>query len=175
MILLLSFQVVIIGVTKAPHLPPPAPVLVCEQKISDWLTLLEVWPVPWALTNLWYYFFHELLHLLLFFALSIYSCLVKQFWTLNTPQIKYFSFSFYYYYFLSFWHLLGHSRGTWRFPGQGSNRSCSCQAYATATPTQDPIHVCNLHHSSQQRWILNPLSEARDWTPNLMVISRRVC
>ena len=26
----------------------------------------------------------------------------------------------------------------------------------------DPSHVCDLHHSSRQRWILNPLSEARD-------------
>ena len=37
-------------------------------------------------------------------------------------------------------------------------------AYATATATQDPSHVCNLHHSSQQCWILTPLSEARDRT-----------
>ena len=31
--------------------------------------------------------------------------------------------------------------------------------------------VCNLHHSSQQRQILNPLSKARDQTRNLMVPS----
>jgi len=31
-------------------------------------------------------------------------------------------------------------------------------AYATATP--DPSRVCDLHHSSWQHWILNPLSEA---------------
>ena len=35
---------------------------------------------------------------------------------------------------------------------------------ATATATQDPSHICDLHHSSQQHWILNPLSEARDQT-----------
>ena len=28
--------------------------------------------------------------------------------------------------------------------------------------------ICDLHHSSQQRWILNPLSEARDQTRILM-------
>jgi len=33
--------------------------------------------------------------------------------------------------------------------------------YATAIATRDPSHVCDLHHSSQQRWILNPLSGAR--------------
>ena len=35
-------------------------------------------------------------------------------------------------------------------------------AYATATATWDPSPICDLHNSSQQRWILNPLSEARD-------------
>ena len=29
---------------------------------------------------------------------------------------------------------------------------------------QDPSRVCNLHHSSWQYWILNPLSRARDRT-----------
>ena len=45
-------------------------------------------------------------------------------------------------------------------------------AYTIATATQDPSLVCNLHHSSWQRRILNPLSKARDWTHNLMVSSR---
>ena len=35
-------------------------------------------------------------------------------------------------------------------------------AYATATATPDPSHVCDLHHSSWQHWILDLLSEARD-------------
>ena len=34
----------------------------------------------------------------------------------------------------------------------------------TATATQDPNWVCDLHHSSRLRRILNPLSEARDQT-----------
>ena len=41
-------------------------------------------------------------------------------------------------------------------------------AYTTATARQDLSHVCNLHQSSQQLRILNPLSGARDWTRNLM-------
>ena len=44
-------------------------------------------------------------------------------------------------------------------------------AYTTAT-TQDLSRICNLHHSSQQHWILNPLSEARDPTRILMYTSR---
>ena len=44
-------------------------------------------------------------------------------------------------------------------------------AYTRATATWDPSCVCNLHHSSGQNWILNPLSKARDRTRNLMVPS----
>ena len=42
----------------------------------------------------------------------------------------------------------------------------------TATAMWDPSHVYNLYHSSRQCWILNPLSEPRDQTHNLMVPSR---
>ena len=45
-------------------------------------------------------------------------------------------------------------------------------AYTTATATQGPSCTCNLHHSAQQCQILNPLSEAREQTCNLMVPSR---
>ena len=44
--------------------------------------------------------------------------------------------------------------------------------YATATATQHPSRICNLHDSSRQRQILNPLSKARARTHNLMVPSR---
>ena len=44
-------------------------------------------------------------------------------------------------------------------------------AYTTATAMQDPSHVYDLYHSSQQRWILNPLSKPGDCTRNLMVPS----
>ena len=52
-------------------------------------------------------------------------------------------------------------------PGLGVNQiraTAASLAYTTATATWDPSHICNLHHSSQQQWILNPLCEARDWT-----------
>ena len=45
-------------------------------------------------------------------------------------------------------------------------------AYAIVTATPDPSHVWDLHHSSWQCQILNPLSKARDRTRNLMVPSR---
>ena len=37
-----------------------------------------------------------------------------------------------------------------------------------ATAMQDLSHICDLHHSSWQRQILNPLSKARDRIPILM-------
>ena len=43
-------------------------------------------------------------------------------------------------------------------------------AYTTATATPDPSHIYDLHHSSRQRWILNPLSEARDQSLVLMIL-----
>ena len=45
-------------------------------------------------------------------------------------------------------------------------------AYTTATARQDRSHACDLHHSLGQRRILNPVSEARNRTRNLMVPSR---
>ena len=45
-------------------------------------------------------------------------------------------------------------------------------AYTTATATPDPSHICDVHQSSGEHQILNPLSEARDRTRNLMVSSR---
>ena len=46
--------------------------------------------------------------------------------------------------------------------------------YIPATTIPDPSHVCDLHHSSWQRWLLNPLSEARDRTCILMDTSQVV-
>ena len=41
-------------------------------------------------------------------------------------------------------------------------------ACTSATAMPDPGHACDLHHSSQEHWILNPLSEARAQTHILM-------
>ena len=55
-------------------------------------------------------------------------------------------------------------------PRLGVESELQLPAYTTAT--RDPSHVCDLHHSSRQRRILNPLNEARDWTCILMGTSR---
>ena len=56
-------------------------------------------------------------------------------------------------------------------PKLGVELELSPMAYATATAMQDPSHICNLHHSSQQRQILTPQSKARDRTYILMDLS----
>ena len=57
-------------------------------------------------------------------------------------------------------------------PRLGVESDLQLLAYATDTALQDPSGVFNLYHSSQQRQILKPLSEARDRTHNLMVPSQ---
>ena len=54
-------------------------------------------------------------------------------------------------------------------PRLGVQQELQLPAYTTTTATSDPNCVCNLHHSSWQCWILNPLIKARDQTQNLMV------
>ena len=56
-------------------------------------------------------------------------------------------------------------------PRLGVKSELQLLVYATATATWDPSCVCDVHHSSRQCQILNPLSEARDRTRNLMVPS----
>ena len=61
----------------------------------------------------------------------------------------------------------GHTGGTW-----GVQSELQLQAYTTATALPDLSYICDLHHSSWQRQILNPLSKARDGTCILMVPSQ---
>ena len=49
-------------------------------------------------------------------------------------------------------------------PKLGVKSELKLPAYATAAATPHPSCTCNLHLSSQQRWILNALSKPRDQT-----------
>ena len=49
-------------------------------------------------------------------------------------------------------------------PRLGVELELQLPVYTTATAIWDLSRVCNLHHSSWQRRILNPLSKARDQT-----------
>ena len=60
-------------------------------------------------------------------------------------------------------------------PQLGVQLELQLPAYATATATEDLSRVCDLHssrHSSQQWWIPDPLSEARDQTLYVIVTSQ---
>ena len=68
---------------------------------------------------------------------------------------------------LYLWHML--------VPRLGAESELQLLAYATATATQHLNHICALCHSSQQHWILNPLSEARNQTILMDASQIRFC
>ena len=53
-------------------------------------------------------------------------------------------------------------------PRLGVKLELQLLAYITATAMRDLSHICNLHHSSWQLEILNPLSKVRDLIHILM-------
>ena len=55
-----------------------------------------------------------------------------------------------------------------KIPRIGVELELQLLAYTTATATPDLSLIWNLHHSSWQHWILNPLDEAKDRTHILM-------
>ena len=57
-------------------------------------------------------------------------------------------------------------------PRLGVETKLPLLAYSTAIATRDQRHICNLHYSSQQCQIFNPLRKARVWTWVLMDTSR---
>ena len=66
----------------------------------------------------------------------------------------FFSSSFFFLVFLGPhpWHM--------EVPRLGVKSELQLVAYATAIAMPDPSHICNLHHSSWQRRLLNPPSKA---------------
>ena len=72
-------------------------------------------------------------------------------------------------FFLSLFFLLFRA-SIWNSPGVESE--LQRPAYMTARATGDPSFICNLHQSSPQHQILNPLSEARGRIRILMDTSR---
>ena len=76
------------------------------------------------------------------------------------------------FFFLFLFVFLGVHPQHMQVPMPGIKSELQLLAYTTATAMPDPIHICSLYLSSQQQWILNPLSEARDWTCVLMETSQ---
>ena len=74
-----------------------------------------------------------------------------------------------YYFFFVF---LGPHPQHMEVPKLGAELELKPLAYTTASATPEPNRICDLHHSSRQRRILNQLSEAKDWTCILMNTSQ---
>ena len=70
-------------------------------------------------------------------------------------------------FFFVFFFFKGCICGIWKLLGQ-VKLELQSPAYTTAIATPDLSSICNLHHSSWQCQILNPLSSARDRTHILM-------
>ena len=85
----------------------------------------------------------------------------------SSVRCLFMSFAHFFFLFFSLGSCLPHME----VPRLGVELELQLPAYATATATWDPSYVCNLHHSSQQCQILNPLSKTKDRTCNLMVPS----
>ena len=63
--------------------------------------------------------------------------------------------------------------GPWhKVPRLGVESQLQLPTYTTATATRNPSQVCDLHRSSQECLILNPVSKARDRTHILMDASQ---
>ena len=75
-------------------------------------------------------------------------------------------FPFFFFFFLEpfSWHL--------EVPRLGVKSELQLPDYARATAMLDPSYIFELHCSLWQCWILNPLSEARDWTHIFMDINQ---
>ena len=85
--------------------------------------------------------------------LMVFSWICFRCTTMGTPDhflLKFFLFVF-----------LGPHLRFMEVPRLGIRLELQLPAYTTATATQDLSHICDLHHSSRQRQILNPLSKAR--------------
>ena len=86
--------------------------------------------------------------------------------------VQYNLFIFLFFYFFCHFVFLGPGLRHREVPKLGVESELQPPAYATATATQYLSCVFNLHHSSQQRQILNPRIEARHWTHIFMDASR---
>ena len=110
----------------------------------------------------------EIFFLGLFFSCVTFLFLGKHLYTWKRFCLEIIFLFFFFFFFLGthLWHV--------EFPRLGLKLELQQLAYATATATLDPSRICNLHCSSQQRWIFNPLNKAGDRTHDLMYTSQ-VC
>ena len=81
-------------------------------------------------------------------------------------------FILFYFIFIYLFYFLGPHPWHSEVPRVEDELELQLPAYATGAVMPDLSCICELHHSSQQRWIFNPLSKTRDGTHILMDTSR---
>ena len=96
------------------------------------------------------------------------------YWTKQTtrPALRLWKCPLFLFFFLSFFFFLGPHWRHMEVSKLGVEWGLQLPACATTTATPDLSHVSNLQHSSWQRRILNPLSEARGRTRILVNTSQ---
>ena len=82
-----------------------------------------------------------------------------------------FPLAFFFFFFFVF---LGPHPQHMEVPRLGVKSELKLMAYTAATAMPDPSYICDLHHSSGQHQIPNPLSEARDGTL-ILIDTNQVC
>ena len=128
----------------------------CFYLMNEWI--LISWKTS-HLSFLFIIFFCPKVSLLHYLVYSLYVFLLR------------FSISLFFFFFFLYFVFLGLHPRHMEVPRLGVE---SGLAYTTATATPDLSHICDLHCSSWQPRILNPLSNVRNPTCILMVTSR-VC
>ena len=71
-------------------------------------------------------------------------------------------------FFFFFFFLRAACPSIWKIPGVELELQLQLPVFTKATATRDPSWVCDLHHSSWQHRILNPLNGARNQTQIIM-------
>ena len=93
-------------------------------------------------------------------AFYFLSCLIALARIPNIFLLLFFVFFFFFFLGLHPWHM--------EVSRLGVESELQSMTHATAAAMLDPSLICDLHHSSWQHRILNPLSKGRDQTRVLM-------
>ena len=88
--------------------------------------------------------------------------LIQCYYTCSKQVQIYIKAIFQIFFFFFFFCFLGPCPWHMEVPRLGIKSELQLPAYATTIATWDLCRICDLHHSSQQCWILNPLSKTRD-------------
>ena len=128
--------------------------------------------VEWVLQDRVYDFWDDIFHPLVLWSRPLPPP-IKSWFVLTGwgKSLLFLGFFFFFFFFGLFVFLEPHLQHM-EVPRLGVKLELQLLAYTTATATWDPSHICNLYHSSRQRQILNPLSEARDRTCIVMDTSQ---